>query len=304
MKKYLYLLGAAFVVGACASPKKNNMNVPEPFDFEAHRGGRGLMPENTIGAMLNAISMEKVVTLEMDVHITKDGLVVVSHDPYFNSLITTTPEGKYLTVQEAQKTILYQMNYADIKKYDVGMKPHPDFPRQQKTAAHKPLLTDLIDAAEAAAKTKGRTIQYNIEIKSKKATDNINHPEPEAFVEKLVTVLKQKNILARAVIQSFDPRPLQVLHKDYPAIQTSFLVDKNGGDNVQEQINKLGFTPAIYSPIFSIVTQQVVDACHQNKMKIVPWTANTKEEIQKMVDMGVDGIISDYPDLFTQIKTK
>jgi glycerophosphoryl diester phosphodiesterase len=304
MKKYLYLLAVAFVVGACASSKKNTMDAPIAFDFEAHRGGRGLMPENTIVAMLNAISMEKVVTLEMDVLITKDGLVVVSHDPYFNPLITTTPEGKFLTAPEAQKTILYQMNYTDIKKYDVGMKPHPDFPRQQKTAAYKPLLTDLIDAAEAEAKTKGRTIQYNIEIKSKKATDNINHPEPEAFVEKLVTVLKQKNILARAVIQSFDPRPLQVLHKNYPAIQTSFLVDKNGGDNVQEQINKLGFTPAIYSPIFSIVTQQVVDACHQNKMKIVPWTANTKEEIQKMVDMGVDGIISDYPDLFTQIKIK
>ena len=280
------------------------METSTTFDFEAHRGGRGLMPENTIVAMLNAISMKDVQTLEMDVHITKDGLVVVSHDPYFNPLITTTPEGKYLTVPEAQKTILYQLNYADIKKYDVGMKPHPDFPRQQKTAVYKPLLTDLVDAAETEAKAKQRTIHYNIEIKSKKATDNINHPEPELFVEKLVALLKQKNILDRCVIQSFDPRPLQVLHKNYPKVKTSFLVERDGADKVLEQLNKLGFTPDIYSPTFSTVSQQVVDVCHTAKMKIVPWTVNTKEEIQKLVDMGVDGIISDYPDLFSQIKLR
>ncbi len=273
------------------------------FDFEAHRGGRGLMPENTIVAMRNAVNIKEVQTLEMDVHITKDGQVVVSHDPYFNPLITTTPEGKYLSAQEAQKTILYQLNYADIKKYDVGMKPHPDFPRQQKTAAYKPLLVDLVDAAEAEASSKQRTIHYNIEIKSKKATDNINHPEPELFVEKLVTVLKQKKILDRCVIQSFDPRPLQVLHKNYPGIKTSFLIDRDGADKVAEQISKLGFTPDIYSPTYSTVTQQVIDACHANKMKIVPWTVNTKDEIQKLVDMGVDGIISDYPDLFSQIRS-
>lgn len=303
MKKALYLV-IICVIAACASVKKNSMETSTTFDFEAHRGGRGLMPENTIVAMLNAISMKDVQTLEMDVHITKDGLVVVSHDPYFNPLITTTPEGKYLTVPEAQKTILYQLNYADIKKYDVGMKPHPDFPRQQKTAVYKPLLTDLVDAAETEAKAKQRTIHYNIEIKSKKATDNINHPEPELFVEKLVALLKQKNILDRCVIQSFDPRPLQVLHKNYPKVKTSFLVERDGADKVLEQLNKLGFTPDIYSPTFSTVSQQVVDVCHTAKMKIVPWTVNTKEEIQKLVDMGVDGIISDYPDLFSQIKLR
>jgi glycerophosphoryl diester phosphodiesterase len=303
MKKLLCLL-IVCVIAACASVKKNSITNATAFDFEAHRGGRGLMPENTIAAMLNTISMKDVVTLEMDVHITKDGLVVVSHDPYFNYLITTTPEGKYLTAQEAQKTILYQMNYAAIKKYDVGMKPHPDFPRQQKIAAYKPLLADLVDAAEAEARSKQRTIYYNIEIKSKKTTDNINHPEPELFVEKLVAVLKQKNILNRCVVQSFDPRPLQVLHKIYPNIKTSFLVDRDGGDKVLEQLNKLGFTPDIYSPAFSTVSQQVVNICHTAKMKIVPWTVNTKEEIQNLVDMGVDGIISDYPDLFSQVKLK
>lgn len=302
MKKYLYLF-AVISMAACASVKKN-AEINTAFDFEAHRGGRGLMPENTIIAMINAIGMKAVHTLEMDVHITKDGQVLVSHDPYFNPLITTTPDGKFLTTQEAQKTVLYQMNYAEIKKYDVGMKPHPDFVQQQKIAADKPLLADLIDAAETEAKNKNRRIYYNIEIKSKKATDNINHPEPEVFVEKLVAVLRQKNILNRSVIQSFDPRPLQVLHKNYPKIKTSFLVERDVADKVTEQLNKLGFTPDIYSPAFAVVSQQVVDICHAAKMKIVPWTVNKKEEIQKLVDMGVDGIISDYPDLFSQIKLK
>lgn len=301
MKKYQYIL-ITFVLFACAAAKKNHSSVMENFDFEAHRGGRGLMPENTIAAMRNAISIDPVKTLEMDVLITKDGQVIVSHDPYFNAAITTAPDGKFLTAQEGQKKILYQMDYTEISKYDVGMKPHPDFPAQKKIPAQKPLLADLIDVVETEATAHKRSMLYNIEIKSKKTTDNTHHPEPEIFVEKLVTVLKQKNILGRCVIQSFDMRPLQVLHTKYPNVKTSLLMDKDGGDKVAEQLNKLGFTPDTYSPNYMIVTQQVVDECHRNKMKILPWTVNTKDEIQRMVDMGVDGVISDYPDLFAGIK--
>lgn len=294
------LLVAIGLLLSCAATRKQGAAKHE-FDFEAHRGGRGLMPENTIPAMRNALGMLRVTTLEMDVLITKDGQVVVSHDPYFNANITTTPEGKFLTVQEGQKLILYQMNYADIMRYDVGMKPHPDFPRQQKIAVHKPLLVDLVDAAEAEARLKNRSIRYNIEIKSKKTTDNTHHPVPDVFVEKLVSLLQQKGILDRCVIQSFDMRPLQVLHSRYPSIKTSFLVDKDAAAQVDEQVAKLGFTPTVYSPVYTSVTQQVVDACHRLHMRVVPWTVNTKEEIQKLVDMKVDGVISDYPDLFTSI---
>jgi glycerophosphoryl diester phosphodiesterase len=304
MKKYLFPSVMALIAVACAPVKKNNSSAMPTFDFEAHRGGRGLMPENTIPAMRNAVGMEKVQTLEMDVVITKDGQVLVSHDPYFNANITTTPEGKYLTAAEGQKLILYQLNYNEIKKYDVGIKPHPDFARQQKIAAQKPLLADLVDAAEAEAKARNRTIHYNIEIKSKKTTDNTHHPEPAIFTEKLIAVLKEKNILERCIVQSFDMRPLQELHKKYPAVKTSFLIDKDGGDKVDEQLAKLGFTPTVYSPVYTIVTQAVIDACHRNKMQIVPWTVNTKEEIQKLVDMNADGVISDYPDLFNAIKLK
>lgn len=296
----LLLLGIA----ACGTAKKNSHVAAARFDFEAHRGGRGLMPENTIPAMLNAIRIPEVVTLEMDVHITKDGQVVVSHDPYFNAAITTTPDGKYLTTKEAQAILLYKMDYAEIRKYDVGMKPHADFPKQQKLPVSKPLLSILIDSVEQFAKANHRLMMYNIEIKSKKEADNINHPEPAVFAEKLIAVLKDKHVLDRSVIQSFDPRSVQVVHERYPSVQTSFLVDKNGGDKLEEQLAKLGFVPAIYSPNYAVVTKQLVDACHAKQMKVIPWTVNTTEEMQRMIDLGVDGVISDYPDLFKDVKTK
>lgn len=304
MRSFLYCLLTA-AIAACGTAKKNTM--PEQktaFDFEAHRGGRGLMPENTIPAMLNAVKIPEVVTLEMDAHITKDGQVIISHDPYFNPLITTTPDGKYLSAKEAQNILLYKMDYSEIRKYDVGMKPHPDFSRQQKLAVAKPLLSALIDSVEQLAKANNRLMLYNIEIKSKKETDNINHPEPAVFAEKLIAVLKEKNILDRSVIQSFDPRAIQFVHAHYPSIQTSFLVDKNGGDKVDEQLANIGFVPTIYSPVYTIVTKQLIDACHAKKMKVIPWTVNNAEEIQRLVNLGIDGIISDYPDLFIRIKTK
>jgi glycerophosphoryl diester phosphodiesterase len=125
------------------------------------------MPENTIVAMYRGID-EGVNTLELDLHISKDRKVVVSHDPYFNELITTTPEGKFLSEEESRDRLLFTMNYDSIKKYDVGLKPYPDFPQQKKIPAYKPLLAVLIDSSEIYAAQKNRKIFYNIEIKSKR----------------------------------------------------------------------------------------------------------------------------------------
>jgi glycerophosphoryl diester phosphodiesterase len=264
-------------------------------DLQAHRGGRGLMPENSIAAMKHAIDLGTVTTLEMDVLISKDGKVVVSHDPYFNAAISTTPEGKYLDAKEAPKTLLYTMPYDSIRKYDVGLKPHPDFPKQHKQAAIKPLLADLVDAVEQYAGS--RKMYYNIEIKSKEKTDGINHPGVEEFVSRVMDVLKQKNILDRVTIQSFDPRPLNLLHKQYPSLKTSFLVDKDAG-RLDEQLTKLDYIPAIYSPAMATVTKEMIDGCHKRNIKVVVWTVNKPEDMQKLITIGADGIISDYPNLF------
>jgi glycerophosphoryl diester phosphodiesterase len=300
MIKMIYLFASTVLLAVGCSPAhKAQQLVKDPLDLQAHRGGRGLMPENTIGAMKNAIDLG-ATTLEMDVLITKDNQVVVSHDPFFNEVITTTPEGKYIEKKDAQNYLLYSMTYDSIRKYDVGLKPHPDFPRQKKVKAYKPLLTELIDSVETYAASKGKKMRYNIEIKSNSRFDGVRHPEPKVFTDMLLQVLKNKKILDRVTIQSFDTRPLQYLHQAYPTVTLSYLVEKNSG-TFQEQMDKLGFTPQVYSPLYTMLDKDIVDACHSKGMKVIPWTVNTVAEIQSLVKLGVDGLISDYPDLFSQV---
>lgn len=287
-------------LAACNASKQATSSMNIQFDKQAHRGGRGLMPENTIPAMLNAIDLD-VTTLEMDTHISKDKQVVVSHDPYFNENFTTTPEGNYLTKAEAVKRLLYTMPYDSIKKYDVGLKPYPDFPHQKKIAVSKPLLADLLDATEAYAKQKGKTMLYNIEIKSKPAGDGKKHPPVNEYVDLVMNVIRQKDVESRVTIQSFDVRALQAVHKKYPTIITSLLIEGNHKRSLNEQINELGFTPSVYSPNYALVTPDLIKQCHEQNITVIPWTVNSLEEIKRLKQLGIDGVISDYPDLFAQL---
>ena len=268
------------------------------FDAQGHRGCRGLMPENTIPAMFKAIDLG-VTTLEMDVVISADGKVIVSHDPYMNADISTDPDGKFIQAGEQRKHILYKMTAEEIQRWDVGLKPNPKFPKQEKLKAVKPLLSDLIDSVEAYVKRTGRTaVSYNIETKLSPSTDHINHPDPAAFVRLLMDVIRQKKISKRVTIQSFDKRTLQVLHKTHPKIQTSFLIDAGNRSTPDKLIQELGFKPATISPAFQLVTPEYVNDCHKHGVKVLPWTVNDRDTIIRLKSMGVDGIISDYPDLF------
>jgi len=269
-------------------PKTNSI------DFQAHRGGRGLMPENTIPAMLAVMDNEKVTTLEMDLAVTKDKQVVVSHDPTLSPIITTKADGTYI---KANEFIIYQMDYTLLEKFDVGLKIHPVYPQQKKLAVYIPTLSDLIDSVEFKSKRKGRKMLYNIEIKSVDGKDIIEHPVPEEFVNLVVNLIEQKNITQRTTIQSFDLRPLKVLHQKYPKVQTAYLVFGKDCGDAQKQIQLLGFTPTIYSPEFKYVTKETVNYCHANNMKVIPWTVNTKSEIDALIALGVDGLITDYPNL-------
>jgi len=266
------------------------------FDKEAHRGGRGLMPENTIPAMLHAIDLG-VNTLEMDAVITKDGQVILSHEPFFSAAIATKPDGARVTAQEERSLNIYQMTYPETQRYDVGIVGNPGFKEQQKLAATKPLLSKVIDSAEAYTKKKKSTpVFYNIETKTNPRTDNQYHPAPEEFVEKLMAVILQKHIEDRVIIQSFDFRTLQIIHTKYPNIKTAALVADN--KTLDEHLKLLGFTPTIYSPLYTLVKPETIAQCHQQKIRILPWTVNDKPTIEKLKTMGVDGIISDYPNLF------
>lgn len=278
--------------------KENSITAAGPrFDFQAHRGGRGLMPENTIPAMLDAID-SGVTTLEIDLQISKDRKVVVSHDPYFNEKITTTPEGSFLTEEEAGKRLLYSMTYDSIAKYDVGLKPNPDFTRKKNLAACKPLLTELIRAAEKSSGRKCRIIRYNMEIKSTVKGENVYHPPVKEYVDLVMSIVADNGIMHRTTIQSFDVRALRIVNKTYPSVATSYLVNYKEKRPVEELLDGLGFVPSVYSPDYRHVTSELIAYCHAKNIKVIPWTVNDRETLQKMIDLNVDGVISDYPDLY------
>jgi glycerophosphoryl diester phosphodiesterase len=234
----------------------------------------------------------------MDAVITKDKQVILSHEPFFNHEITTGPDGKYITEQDERNLNIYHMTYAQTQTYDVGLKPHPRFPNQRRLKATKPLLREVIENVEAYHKLKGGpAVFYNIETKTKPATDNTYHPAPEEFVRTLMNVIGSEKISNRVIIQSFDFRTLQIIHKRYPAVHTAALIEDFDKRSLEEQLKALGFMPTIYSPAYSLVTKELVDKCHERQIKVIPWTVNDKAAIEQMKAVGVDGIITDYPDL-------
>src|SRR5882757_4743001 len=196
---------ALVLLAGCHTTKQSSMNLPA-FDKEGHRGSRGLMPENTIPAMLKGLDLG-VTTLEMDAMVTKDRKVILSHDPFFNPEITTKADGSFIPPKDGKQYTIFNMTFEETQLYDVGLRPYARFPKQQRIAATKPLLSEVIANADAYALLKQRPLPfYNIETKSKLGTDGINHPAPQEYVDLLMAIIKEKKIEERTIIQSFDPR--------------------------------------------------------------------------------------------------
>jgi glycerophosphoryl diester phosphodiesterase len=295
--KSCLLLLLIFLTACHAVKKSKHLELPI-FDKQGHRGSRGLMPENTIPAMLKAIDLG-VTTLETDVVVTKDGQLVLSHEPFFNNAITTAPAGKSIEKKDERTNNIFQMDYRQVKEFDVGMKVNNNFPRQEKIAVFKPLLKDMIDSVKLYCKKNKLPVPFfNIETKSNPATDYIFHPAPAEFVRLLMDVIESKKIKEKTIIQSFDIRTLKVLHNNYSGLKTSLLIEDYNKRTLDENLKELGFTPTIYSPHYSLVDNDLIKACQKRNMKIIPWTVNSKSEIDRLKSLGVDGIISDYPDLF------
>ncbi len=268
------------------------------FDFQGHRGCRGLYPENTIPAMIEALKLG-VTTLELDVVITKDKQVVLSHEPFMAHEISTSPDGRQLHPENERSFNIYQMNYEELKRWDVGMKVHPRFPNQVKMAVNKPLLSELIDSVEHYVKTNQlNTVKYNIETKIDPEGDLIFHPEPAEFVELLWKVIEKKNIQDRVIIQSFDKRSIQYIHQKKLPVKLSFLLEESNRKTIHKQLSMLGFKPDFISPEYSKIDRRYVRYCQKRGIRVIPWTVNEPDAISRVLNMGVDGIISDYPNLF------
>jgi glycerophosphoryl diester phosphodiesterase len=266
------------------------MKAQNTFDIEGHRGCRGLYPENTIVAFLEAVRLG-VNTLEMDVVVSKDGKLVVSHDPTLNPDICSGADGKPVSAGIR----IYNLTYDEIKKFDCGSRGNPKFPEQKKVAAFKPLLSDVIDSVEKYVQQNHLSpVQYNIETKSTPEGDDVEHPKPAVFSKMLYDLLKEKNVLPKCIIQSFDPRTLQEIKKMDASVKLALLVFN--ADGFEGNIKTLGFNPNIYSPNFILVNKKLIQKCHQQNIQIIPWTVNDEKKMKKMKSLGVDGIITDYPD--------
>lgn len=295
----------------------------QSFDNQAHRGGKSLYPENTIPAMKNALQMN-VTTLEMDLAITKDKKVILSHDAFLSPELVTRSDGTYIPEDSGFYYKIYEMPYAKIQTFDVGLKKLDNYPDQKKIKVQKPLFSDVIDAVESYAREIRRPLPYyNIETKTRPFSDNILHPEPKEFVDLMMKIIIEKGIQDRVIIQSFDPRTLEIVHKEYPKVMTALLVEKVDDKKLEQQrayfknipvekfksypdhlngvagdMKFLSFTPTIYSPDHRFVTSSLVKECHALGMKVIPWTVNTKERLKELKSMGIDGVISDDPRIF------
>jgi len=285
MKKIIFFLIACLPMTAIAQ---------YTYDLQGHRGSRGLMPENTIPAMIKALDLG-AMTLEMDLAITKDGEVILSHEPFINPQICLTPECEEIDPKDHSYN-LYQMTYREILAFDCGSKVHAGFPQQVKFFAAKPLLKDVFSETEKYAKDMNLPApHYNIEIKSSPDGDGIYHPEVAEFSEKVIKVVGETVGWERVNIQSFDFRVLKYIHKTYPKVTLAMLVENS--KSYEADLSELGFQPEIYSPYYKDLTLEAITCLKNKGMKVIPWTINTMEQMEKLLEMGVDGIITDYPNL-------
>ncbi|MCB0663874.1 MAG: hypothetical protein KDC24_14095 [Saprospiraceae bacterium] len=311
------LLGISFLVACSNEPSTNDsesmgdttektensddmfgpMDLPETknveFDWQGHRGARGYMPENTFQAFAEAINAG-VNTLEMDLVISKDSQVVVSHEPWINAKFCQDYKGNDISEDEELNLNIFQMNYDIVRSYDCGSKGNTDFPDQRKMKAHKPLLKQIFNLAKSMSKQPEFTFPYfNLEIKSKADWVGVYVPEPSTFVSLVLKEVNEAGMHKMVNLQSFDIAILKEIKKQDPDMPVALLVDN--ADGMESNVQKLGYTPEIYSPYYLLCTKDMVTKAHDMGMKVIPWTVNDQEAMQQLKDMGVDGIITDFP---------
>lgn len=294
----MLVLGTLMFVGlSCSTPARNTsaMNEKKPsFDWQGHRGARGLAPENTIPAFLKALEFPAVRTLELDLAVSADGYLVVSHEPWMSSAICSYPDGRPVPEVAEEELTIFRMPYERVQGFDCGSRGNARFPEQVRQMAFKPTLDAVVKEVQQYCEERAREIPFfNVEIKSAPEWDGVKTPAPEVFARLVADKLKELDIIAITTIQSFDPRPLKFLHSNYPGVTLAFLVENTRG--MEENLQELGFIPAIYSPYYGLIDREAVEWAHGKGMKVVPWTVNTTKDMQRLLEWGVDGVITDYP---------
>jgi glycerophosphoryl diester phosphodiesterase len=295
MKKVIFLICFTLTFNLLAQTSSNTA-------IEGHRGARGYLPENTIPSFIKALE-QGADTLELDVVISQDNKIVVSHEPWFSHLISTKPDGTSIPADKEKDFSIYKMNYAEVKKFDVGSIGNKDFPDQVRMKVYKPLLSEVFrEINQYAKRNKLKAVRFNIEIKANPLWDNIFTPSPNVFAKMVYDEILAHKMQNKVIVQSFDVRPLQELRKMPVKLPLALLVSNK--DGIEKNLEKLGFIPDTYSPHFGLVDEFTVNYCRQHNLKIVPWTVNEPTDLEKMKTFKLDGIITDYPDRATTVFRK
>jgi glycerophosphoryl diester phosphodiesterase len=259
-----------------------------PFDLQGHRGARGHAPENTLPGFERALAIG-VDTLELDVGVTRDGVVVIHHDRRLNPDLARGPDGKWVSAPAAA---IYSLTFEQLQIYDVGrIRPGSEyarrFPHQKPIDGTRiPRLAELLARAPSS-------IRYNIETKlAPEAPDETLAPEP--FARALIGEVRKAGVAARTTIQSFDFRTLTVVQREAPEIATAYLTSGKKGEAVPRMVHAA--KGKIWSPSFEDLDAPALAVARQLGVKVIPWTVNEPADIARVLDMKVDGIISDYPD--------
>jgi glycerophosphoryl diester phosphodiesterase len=311
MRTLVAVMGAAGILWTQAA---------SAFDLQGHRGARGLAPENTLPGFATALSIG-VTTLELDTAITKDGAVVISHDPALNPDITRTNDGKWLT---QRGPAIHSLTVLELQQYDVGrIKPGTDHAKRypEQKAVDGTRIPKLADLFALVRKSGNEQVRFNIETKVSPLEPG-ETPDPETFARLVIDVIRQEGMARRTTIQSFDWRTLQVVQRMAPEIPTVYLsaqqrfLDNIGGDKSAASPWTAGFqykdhgsvsrmvkaaAGRIWSPYFGDLSEGKLQEARGLGLTVIVWTVNEFAQIQRMLDLGVDGIISDRPDLVRQV---
>lgn len=294
------------------------------FDLQAHRGGRGLSPENTLPAFANALSLG-VSTLELDTQITSDEVIVVGHDPVLLSKIVRDAEGRFLA---GPGPAVRSLSFAELQRYDVGrINPEDRYAKTfaTQTAVDGTRMPKLADVFALVRKARNTDVRFNIETKLDPGKPELS-PAPDAFADALVALVKTEGLAERVAIQSFDWRPLLRVGKVAPEIpRVCLTAEQRWLDNVR--IGQPGPSPwtagldvddqggsvpalvkaagcAVWSPFFSDASVERIAEAKRLGLKIIVWTVNEAADMASMIDRGVDGIITDYPDILRTVMTE
>ncbi len=282
------------IISSCTTDMKHNK-----FDVQGHRGAKGLMPENSIPAFKKAVDLG-VQTLELDIVVSKENQLVVSHDPWFAHYLTTFKDGTFVKKDTAKSLNIYQMTTEEIQSFDCGSRPLENYPEQTNLPTHKPMFKEMVQAIEAYKKLKNKThIRYNIEIKSRPAWDEIYTPKPEVYANLFLKEIESLKLMDQCNVQSFDVRLLKILKKKAPQLQQAYLTSLN--EPLDTIMGYLGYIPEIYSPNHNLINADIVKQAQAKGMRVIPWTINEIPRMQELLEWGVDGIITDYPNRLIQL---